>query len=743
MTRGQPTGRRPGTVAQLEAPEGGADDGRGAMANDRAVQELLGFYRRDLREGPEGLKVLKKLCITTPEPVDHFQLGYCSGRALAAANEAQYEELLKLDLAFKRQERLIDCVVVPVFNGRDEPVDLCGLRLYPSGQLRIFNWKRQPTGLIGANALRVYPEVILCESPMAALHVRQLGHQNVIALRGGRDGTAELRSHVKLLQESGTRRVYVVSRQQCARLAEILAGAGIEAVQIQVPLRSGRITAGVLSVIGRAEARQPARVRVELLHKTDTRLTFQAGEVTYRVDAVAGVGLGIRTRVRAERRENGFIDRVDLAAAAGRAKFAKACGPKLGLPGQDIEGHLNAIADRLDGIEAEVVAASARAPRELNAEERQAAEETAKNAGFFQALTDALAAHFGLVGEEANKKLAILVAASRLLDKPSGGIVRGAPGSGKSELIHGVGKLLPPSEVLYFSRLTSQALYFMPKETLLHRLLLVDEYEGLENAEYPLRTMMSAQTLSLAITLREGGKVPVTRTIEIPASLAVLVSTTRAVNIENLSRFIELRTDDSPAQTQRVVKGLAVRSNGAPKPPDNLATLQNAFGMLKPCQVKIPFAERLNFSASNVLARRQFGHVISLIAAHAALMQAGRKRLESPDGGLVIQAEKADYAAVHPLLRHVVDHFEDGVSPAGLDLLGMLKKRDSRTITRAQVMEFMGWSYGKAHKVLKELKAFDLLVSDNSANGLLHTYEVAPFSMRDNVISKIAPPEAL
>ena len=125
------------------------------------------------------------------------------------------------------------------------------------------------------------------------------------------------------------------------------------------------------------------------------------------------------------------------------------------------------------------------------------------------------------------------------------------------------------------------------------------------------------------------------------------------------------------------------------------------------------------------------------------MMQAGRKRLESPEGELVIGAEKADYQAVYGLLRHVVEHFEDEVSPPAMDLLEVLKTRRCRQVTRKQVMEFMGWSYGKVHKVLRELAGFDLVLPDRTGNGVLRIYEVAPFHIRDSAIARIVPPEEL
>ena len=58
-------------------------------------------------------------------------------------------------------------------------------------------------------------------------------------------------------------------------------------------------------------------------------------------------------------------------------------------------------------------------------------------------------------------------------------------------------------------------------------------------------------------------------------------------------------------------------------------------------------------------------------------------------------------------------------------------------------MGWLGWSYSRAYGTLKELAALDLLVPDTMTNGVLRTYDVAPFFRGERGISRIAPPADL
>ena len=72
-----------------------------------------------------------------------------------------------------------------------------------------------------------------------------------------------------------------------------------------------------------------------------------------------------------------------------------------------------------------------------------------------------LVGRMGYVGEDANRKLAYLVAVSSKLDNPLSLLIRSNSSAGKSQLMEKVVALMPGEDVFFLSRISPQALYYM------------------------------------------------------------------------------------------------------------------------------------------------------------------------------------------------------------------------------------------------------------------------------------------
>ena len=694
-----------------------------------AAIELLQYYQKELRESEEGQAALTMLGITSPSVIQHYQLGYASGKAKGICARATLKALREIGLV-DRKELFSKHIVLPVLGQDGTLVDFWGIRPKPkAGTCRVIYWHTPPLGLFGRGCLRTSSEVLLCESPIHALQLAQQGRQNVVAFGDVRalEREREALTHVE--------RVYLYSRGLEGAVKECFASA--EVVKMKLKLRSND------PVTPPAEedrpARDPGSAPVELLGQGGGTISFKVGEFQYELDSQS-THINLRVQIRAKHVGRLYLDRCDLGSATSRRTFARGCASRLQASAHEIEEHLCGMVEALEKLDEEKRRAAEEKPRELSAVERSEAMGILQSRDLLDRQAKALQTCFGYVAEPENKRLALLVAASRLLDKPVAGIVRGPAASGKSALILAVSKIICPWHVLYFSRMTAQSLYFLPREQLAHKLLVCDEYEGLEDSEYALRTMMSNQSLSLAITVREGGRVPVTRTVEIPATVAVLVSTTQQVNIENLSRFIELRLDTSGEQTQRVLGALATGNHC--RDTAEVERLRRASQLLEPCSVEIPYANKLVYQSSIVLARRQFAQVVGLISAHAALYQYQRK-IQEDGGKRVVFATEEDYEAVYPLLGHVVDHVEEHLSPAAMELLQVLDRMGQSVVTIRSVQYELGWSYSKTYRTMGELVEVELVRADRHSAGTAKQFERAPYQVTGHGIRKILPPKGL
>ena len=160
----------------------------------------------------------------------------------------------------------------------------------------------------------------------------------------------------------------------------------------------------------------------------------------------------------------------------------------------------------------------------------------------------------GYTGEDEGKLLGYLIGVSRKLPRPLSGIVQSQSGAGKSTLTDLVEMLAPPEEVVGYARLSAQALLYMKKDFLKHRLLILEERVGAEQADYSIRVLQSKQRLSQATVVKDPttGRMR-TRHYEVEGPIAYLETTTSSrINHENATRCFELHLDESEEQTRRI-----------------------------------------------------------------------------------------------------------------------------------------------------------------------------------------------
>ena len=269
----------------------------------------------------------------------------------------------------------------------------------------------------------------------------------------------------------------------------------------------------------------------------------------------------------------------------------------------------------------------------------------------------------GLVGESINAKLLYLAVTSRLLPRPVNIVIKGPSSAGKSYTIETVLKLFPPSAYYALSSMSERALAYS-EEPLKHRFLVLYEAAGLTSdfGTYLIRTLLSEGCIRYeTVEKTKDGLKP--RLIEREGPVGLLVTTT-AVNLhpENETRMFSITTKDDPAQTRAIFQALANRVNGQGPvgiDPSAWHGLQTWLELAGVREVNIPFAPTLakQANAKAVRLRRDFGGVLTLIAAHAVLHQTQRQRDET---GRII-ATLADYIAVYELVKDIIS---EGVQAA-------------------------------------------------------------------------------
>ena len=146
--------------------------------------------------------------------------------------------------------------------------------------------------------------------------------------------------------------------------------------------------------------------------------------------------------------------------------------------------------------------------RPLTEAEKNAAIEFLKKKNLLQA-TNELIGRSGIVGEELNRLIMWLIYTSRKTAKPLHIISMGSSGTGKSHLQEKVGELIPEEDKIEITALTENAFYYFDKAALGHKLILIEDLDGIWKALYPLRELQSKQRISKTITIKDKNGNPV------------------------------------------------------------------------------------------------------------------------------------------------------------------------------------------------------------------------------------------
>lgn len=752
------------------------------------VEGVIEHYHKTLcGSDTRGLDYLKGRGLADPETLNAFRVGFVNGSLKSVLPASAVEPLQRIGiLNEKGNEFFYGCIVVPIFSASGELGEMYGRSVEGSRHLYLPGSHR---GILNPKAAEVFDELILTEAVLDALSLYAIGVKNVTACYGTGGYTAD---HAAALRKA--RRVFFAFDNDEAgdsgakKLAATLSAQGVECHRVHLPDLDGKvkdlndytrvmrgqgmkpdeIKAAFAELLKHAPKighhREPKAAGLNLVEQTDAGLVFQNCDALYHLRGLhENNGSALRVILTARREDAAHTDRLDLYTAKHRVSFAYRAAHRLELPAAKIEEDLNRLIPMLETLLAETKGQGEDAPRKVELTEADRRDALA----LLRApdLLDRLAADLetvGYVGEERNKQLAYLIATSRKLSKPLSAIVRSESGAGKSYLMECVAELMPPEEVQYFSRLTPQSLYYMGKDELVHKLLIVDERDGSEEAEYPIRTLQTRRKLTLAVPIKDpsSGRIK-TKMLEINGPIAYMESSTSAtINPENLNRCFELYLDDSPGQTARIMAAQRRTRTLAGLAQDTrretaLRVHQNAQRLLRPLKVVIPFAESLTFPAAWLRTRRDNERFLSLVEIVTFLHQHQRPVKNSADGVEHVEATPDDYAIAYDLARTVFAQTLQDVSKPAKDLFDRIKpmvEAETRRLniapkdywfTRRTIREHTKLPDYTIKRVIRELEELEYLDVRRSAQGGSFRYRLAALHTAPAIFDGLTSPNEL
>lgn len=329
----------------------------------------------------------------------------------------------------------------------------------------------------------------------------------------------------------------------------------------------------------------------------------------------------------------------------------------------------------------------------LTEAERAAAIKFLQSKNLLQA-TNELIGKSGMVGEELNRLIMWLIYTSRKTNKPLHIISMGSSGTGKSHLQEKVGELIPDEDKIEITALTENAFYYFDKAELGHKLILIEDLDGILSALYPLRELQSKQRISKTVTIKDKNGNTKTIHLKVYGPVCIAGCTTKeSLYEDNANRCFLIYLDESSEQDERIMDYQRKLSAGKINIIDETQArqmLQNVQRILQPITVINPFAELLKIPNEVFKKRRTNAHYLAFIEVITFYKQHEREqKVDEATGEIFIETMMEDIEEANGLMKEILLRKSDELNGACRnyfeDLKQWLEKNKQSSFTNTSI----------------------------------------------------------
>ena len=732
---------------------------------DRPSQEILdrivAYWQKSLSRSQKAQAYLKGRGLWRPAILRALNVGYSTGRLTEALPQGGKltRQLKQMGILNKNgNEFFYKRLVVPVFDEAGVLTSVYGRSLDPDSKVPHLYLSGPRRGVFNPAGIQEGRPVILTESILDAVALLVLGFPNVTASFGTQGFTADLRGAFqkkKVIRVDCAYDTDPAGDHAAEQLAHDLAGHGIEVRRIELEEKDPNeflVCGGTKEVFQNLlEAARPLVVAgSETVVTGSTKrstgsLTFTYGDRTYKIEDEPSRGAGaLRVTLKVSRNQKTFIDSLNLYSDRARSGLI---GKLNGLFREEIskkalEEDVFALIDELEARVA-VVSSEDEDPV-MSAAEKQEAGEFLRSENLIGVILDDLTS-LGVVGENDNKLLAYMVATSRKLQKPLSLSVISRSSAGKSWLLNRVSDLMPPDEVLRYTRMSPRALFYDEPGRFKHKILFIEEAIGAKDADLGVRSMQSEKRLANLTTMTDPktGKLKTQETV-VEGPLTYLTSSVEPLDHETATRSFEITIDESAEQTDRIVTSLfkdrtleGIRS--AMDKESIQKRHRNAQKLLEPILVVNPYASQLTFPTDTLRLRREADKYLSLIETLALIHQCQRSRMSFVHHGQTrpyITAQPEDIDRENRLMATCLARaLSDLPGPAQELLLKIRDYIDAQgeggdptgfSFSRREIREWVGWSDYQVRLYLEHLVDLEYVGTVSGSFGKRFVYTLTP-----------------
>lgn len=754
----------------------------------RLLNRVTSFYHQSFCEDNGASEYLKSQGVADNGIFRDFRIGFSNGTLLnTIPEEGEIPELLKQIgiLNDKGQEVFYGCVVFPVFNDNSDCVDIYGHRTIACACPHVY-LPGPRKGVFNYHAAKRSKALILTESIIDALILHNAGFKDVIPCPAGLT-----EDHLRLFAKEQTKEVYIcfdeakTGSQGAKKVSGQLKERGIDVYMVRLPDRDAATGIDIKSFFLSPDAPlifedllkevnpgvsirsdRELKDRQRYYEKTDAGFVVQYSQRRYEVlgidrdtvrlkVTVKAVKLSAHSKQTAETEAHSMnpsrlfhLDTVDLYSNRSRLFYAKACAVLFKEAEDVVTEDMARLIDMAERWQPEP--SNKTMLWHMTKTEEDEALDFLKSPSLFEIILGDLES-IGITGESGNKLVSYIAATSRKLDEPLSVLIQSRSAAGKSTLQDAVISLIPPEDCIKYTRLTGQALFYKEQDSLVHKLLAIEEGHGAKEASYSIRNIQSSKYLSIAAT----GKEPVTGKLKteeyrVKGPVALMLTTTEVeLDYETSNRFITLSIDESREMTERILQkqrqqdtleGLIRKTET-----ERIARRHhNAQRLLRPLHVVNPYAAHLSFPAESLRARRDHKKYLGLIKAIAFMHQYQREIKSVPrdleDGARdtlqYIEVTLEDIEKANRLAGEVLGRSLDELSPPSRLLLRMIREmvgarcKELKStpaechFSRKDIREWSRWSDFQVKCHIRQLEDMEYLYSITGKKGKEYIYEL-------------------
>jgi hypothetical protein len=165
----------------------------------------------------------------------------------------------------------------------------------------------------------------------------------------------------------------------------------------------------------------------------------------------------------------------------------------------------------------------------------------------------------GLVAEELNALVLLVVVVSRILHRPLNAFVKGHSSAGKNWLVTRVLRLMPKSAVAEITSASDKAWNYSGSD-FRHRVVYVQEQNEAAGTIDPIRLLISEGKLVRLVSRWVAKKIVTKKQVARGPVAAISTSTRNRLKIDDETRHVSIWVDESPEQTRQIVKSYTKQS---------------------------------------------------------------------------------------------------------------------------------------------------------------------------------------